>query len=250
MLRSLFFAFAALMLVACDGGSSSTDGGSDCPAPSCGLMCSDGLKRDADGCEICECNPTPDTRCSVDDDCVLAVDHADCCGCRSAYAATSIEGHACIRPVTEPPPPGCAPDSCTGEACRCSYPIRAACQSGACVALDDCPAGQVQELGACVAGCASHADCTIAADYGSCCGGCTPLTRATVDANPCYAERSSDSECSPGSCEGLGCASPALDCSTIGTAVCMADGTCQLGGASGECPAGSMEMGGVCVPTP
>jgi hypothetical protein len=169
-----------------------------------------------------------------------------------AYAATSIEGHSCIRESDLPAPAGCIRDpSCEGTACRCEFPLCAVCESGACVARADCPAGEVMELGGCVPGCASHADCTLAANYGSCCGGCEALTRATVAEDACYAERASESECSPspGACDGLGCPSPPLDCvMSGGDPVCMASGTCQLGGAGGTCPGGSMEMGGVCVP--
>jgi hypothetical protein len=249
MLRPLLTSILVSLVLACDGGGSSPD---DCPELTCGLMCPDGLARGADGCEVCVCNPTPDSSCTVDADCVLAVDYEDCCGCRSAYNASSIEGHSCIRAVNEPAPPGCVREDC-GAMCRCEFPIRAACESGTCTARTDCPMGEIMELGGCVPACTGHADCTVAADYGSCCGGCQPMTRATVDASPCLAERASDSECSPapGSCDGLGCPSPALDCvMSGGSAVCMADGTCQLGGAGGECPAGSMEMDGVCVPAP
>jgi hypothetical protein len=251
MIRLALIALAlTLSLAACPGGSTPAD----CPAPACALTCDDGLRRDADGCEICECNPTPDTACATDGDCVLAIRHADCCQCRAAYNAASIAGHACLRPIDEAEPPGCARgESCEGTACRCEFPIRAACEGGTCTARSDCPAGEVMELDACAPACAGHADCVLAADYGSCCGGCQALSLATVEAHACYAERAEESGCSPpfGACDGLGCPSPPLDCVASGSAaVCMADGTCQNAGPDGDCPVGSMDVGDVCVPTP
>jgi len=255
MLRVFLASLLLLPTLACGDDATPADGStSDCTPVTCEIACTDGFRRGADGCEICECNPTPDRACADDGDCVLTVDYEDCCGCATAYNASSIDGHSCVRPRGELVPPGCAPDpTCEGTACRCEYPYRAVCEAGSCEARSDCPPGEIMELGGCVQRCTTHTDCTLAADYGSCCGSCQTLTRATVDADPCLAERASDSECSPGpgACDGLGCASAPLDCLMFGeAAVCMADGTCNYGGAGGSCPGGSMEMGGVCVPTP
>jgi len=263
---SAFFLFVlALGLVAlpftaaCDDSSSPTPDGSttdtgmplECADISCGLMCEHGLRLGAAGCEICECNAAPDTTCAADTDCVLSVDWTDCCQCRTAYNQATLDGHSCIAEAGAPPPAGCVQDpSCDGAACRCSFALRTTCEAGTCVAHDDCAAGQVLDNLDCVAACTAHTDCTVAADYGNCCGGCNVMSRERMDGDPCLAERAADTECNPapGSCDGLGCPSPANDCSMFEQAVCMADGTCALGGADGACPGGSMEMGGVCVP--
>lgn len=245
---------ALVALVACgDSPSPTTDGSPplDCAPITCGLMCEDGLRRGAAGCEICECNTAPDRSCTADEDCVVSIDWTSCCQCRSAYNQATLDGNSCIAEAAAPAPLGCVQDpSCDGAACRCTNVLRAACEAGSCVTRDDCPAGQVQEYGGCATACSAHTDCTVAADYGSCCGGCTAMSRETVDGDPCLAERASESECqpAPGSCDGLGCPSPLNDCTMFESAVCMGDGTCAVGGADGACPGGSMEMDGVCIP--
>jgi hypothetical protein len=195
--------------------------------------------------------PDGSDRCTSDDDCALGVDHTDCCHCRRGFTTARVAGDLCVTPIGETAPAGCVDNpSCDATACRCANAVRVACESGACVGLDTCPAGEILVLGHCVPPCASHADCVLAADYGSCCGGCSAVHVAADAADPCLAVSQGESSCSPapGSCDGLGCPSPPTDCSASGSAVCLEDGTCAEGGAGGACPTGTHEMGGRCVP--
>lgn len=235
-----------------DGGGASDAGG--CVPVGCEIDCEHGLARGPDGCEICACAPAPDATCASADECVIARPTTGCCGCEQAYSRADVDADPCLVERREVPPAGCLPDpaACaTIDCAACDTVVRAICEAGTCAGSSECAAGQIVFGLTCIPACASHRDCTLAADYGVCCGGCAGLPRAFVEADACFAERQSESTCAPapGACDGLGCASPPLDCIASGAvAVCMSDGTCREGGLGGACPSGSHEDAGVCVP--
>lgn len=249
MMRTMIL---AVLLTGCGSGSHGGDGG--CEPVTCTLFCEHGFARGPDGCAVCSCAPAPDERCASDGDCAIARDVTGCCGCFDGHAAARVAAEPCLVARGETPTAACLPDPelcATVDCAACAQVVRAVCEAGACVGSDACAAGEVVFGGGCAPACASHADCTLAADYGVCCGGCTPAPVAFVEGDPCWAPRQSESSCAPapGACDGLGCPSPASDCTAFGgVAVCMADGTCELAGADGGCPPGSSETSGVCVP--
>jgi hypothetical protein len=216
---------------------------------SCGLLCEHGLATGPNGCDLCACYEPPDDSCAVDSECVLGVDYTDCCSCPAGYTPSRIAAEPCVVFHDEAPPAGCTRDpSCDGTACRCAPVLRAICQGGACIASETCAAGDVAHFGHCEPGCATHTDCVSAADYGSCCGSCEPHHAAFVAADRCFAETQAESQCSPGSCDGLGCPSPPTDCRTFGQAVvCMATGECSYADSGGGCPVGFHDVDSRCV---
>ncbi|MCB9593008.1 MAG: hypothetical protein H6719_09775 [Sandaracinaceae bacterium] len=234
-------------------GATGSDAG-PCGPFECTLDCEHGFTRDARGCEQCACNPPPVEACVDDTECVIARVATGCCSCERGYPRSRVDAEPCLVERGEAPPSGCLPDPevCAAVDCAACEPlVRAFCDVDTCSQASDCLAGDVEFRQRCVPACASHADCTLAADYGSCCGGCSATPRAYFDLDPCFRERASDTSCAPapGACDGLGCASPASDCTTFGgAAVCMADGSCREGGAGGACPAGSHDEASVCVP--
>ncbi|MGE0786057.1 MAG: hypothetical protein AB7S26_10240 [Sandaracinaceae bacterium] len=242
-------ALMLLGLVGCDAGGCPTL--DDCP-----IRCEFGQSRGADGCSICACNPAPDP-CASDGDCVLATPPG-CCACERAFTRGQVDRDVCLvaRGDESGTPPGCDPDPemCAAVDCAaCEAVVRATCVAGECVASSDCAVGDIPFEQRCVSGCTEHADCAVASRYdSSCCGGCSPVPRSVIETDACWAERRSESTCpgpAPGACDGLGCPSAPDDCAAFGgVAVCMEDGSCQLGGAGGECPGGTHEAGGVCAP--
>lgn len=224
-----------------------------CPPLPCTIDCEHGFVRGADGCPTCACNPPPIDTCAVDADCVLARPSTGCCGCEGGYARAQVDADPCLVERREPVPPGCRPDPelCARVDCAACEPVvRAFCDAGTCQTSGECAPGDVLYGLTCVPRCASHADCVMGADYGQCCGGCQAAPRGYLDADPCFAERRADSACAPapGSCDGLGCASPPEDCGAFGGAVvCMEDGTCRETGSDGACPPGTHDESGVCV---
>lgn len=227
------------------------DAGDICPALGCTVDCEFGQSRDENGCATCACNPAPDRSCTDEGSCVLAVDGAQCCRCFAGFPRALVDAQPCLVERLADAPAGCLPDVCDTALCgACEPVVRATCEAGTCSASSECADGQVQYERTCAPSCTSHADCTLAADYGSCCGSCRATHTALDAADECLAERLSDSSCEPppGSCDGLGCASPPFDCGDSGSAVCMADGLCREGGAGGACPTGTSDDNGVCVP--
>lgn len=262
------FALLSLILVGCgtsvvpggDGGG--TDSGPDaasvdagaCPPVPCTIDCEYGFARGPDGCERCACNPPPDESCVDDSGCVIARETTGCCSCERGYSRDRVNAEPCLVERGHAPPPGCLPDPercATVDCAACEPVVRAVCEADSCLQSSECVTGDVPFRFTCVAPCAAHSDCTIAANYAQCCGGCFAAPRGYVDADACVAERQSESSCAPapGACEGLGCASPPFECVGSGpTAVCMADGSCGEGGPGGSCPTGSHDEGSVCVP--
>ena len=228
-----------------------SDAAATCPPIRCEPVCEHGLARDADGCETCTCAPPPDDSCRFDEDCALGVDVSGCCGCETGVSAARLAAEPCLIGRGESPPAGCLPDPnrCASVRCAgCEAVVRAICLDGMCAASGECAEGQVPFERGCVAACGSHDDCTLAADYESCCGSCSAVPVSFVEADPCWAESQAASECAPsaGACDGLGCPSPPTDCSAFGgAAFCMADGSCRQ--TDGECPAGTSDRDGVCV---
>lgn len=229
------------------------DTGVDAPSCSpvtCALACEFGFLRGADGCELCECAPAPDESCVADSDCVLARDVTGCCGCEQAHARRRTDSETCLVERGGAAPAGCLPDPelCAVVDCAACEPVvRAFCDAGTCAASDECGVGDIVFRSECTPACAGHDECTLAADYGSCCGGCTAVPTAFADGDACWAERQGDSECSPGpgACDDLGCPSPPTDCVMFGgAAVCMDDGSCRQ---SDGCPTGFTDVDGVCV---
>ena len=185
--------------------------------------------------------PNPNESCATDADCVIAIDTVDCCNCTQAYTRARLEVDRCVVEASagvDSAPSDCMrPASCEGTQCRCAAPpVRAICQNNRCVSVGPC---------------SSHADCTTAADYESCCGGCEAYHVSVVMGDRCIATSQAESECAPpsGACDGLGCPSPPLDCSSFDNAVCMRDGTCREGGPGGTCPPGFDDVDGRCFST-
>ncbi|MEZ4339038.1 MAG: hypothetical protein R3B82_20665 [Sandaracinaceae bacterium] len=245
-----------------DGGATGTDASTDastgdagfaCVPVTCDLACMHGFRRGADGCEICVCNPPPVDTCAVDADCVIARVATGCCSCEFGYPVAQVEADPCLVTRYETPPPGCLPDPdfCAMVDCAaCEAAVRAYCDAGTCRSSGECALGEVQIGLECVPACTSHADCTLAADYGQCCGTCQAVPRGYLDLNECFAERQSDSACAPpaGACDDLGCPSPPSDCTAFsGSALCMDDGTCREGGSDAACPPGYHDESSVCV---
>lgn len=234
-----------------DGAADATADAATCAPVACTLACEFGFVRGPDGCELCECAPEPDASCTDDSDCVLARNVTGCCGCEQAHPRTRVDSETCLVERGEAPVAGCLPDPevCAVIDCAACEPVvRALCDGGTCAGSDTCGADDVVFRLGCVPRCGGHGDCTLAADYGSCCGGCSAVPTAFDEADACWAERQSDSDCAPapGSCDDLGCPSPATDCTLFGgRAMCMEDGSCRQ--TDGGCPTGFSDVGGVCV---
>ena len=240
---------AALGAVGCVGG------GGECEPVTCALFCEHGFATGPDGCEVCRCNPPPEATCTVDEDCVIGRDYSDCCACPRAFSNEQVDVDLCVAAIGRPVPPDCvpSPEMCTDAMCRCTAPVRATCVANRCLAVEDCLPGTVPVYARCVPACASHADCSVGANYGECCGGCGAHHVSLIAGDMCLAERASESSCwpAPSACDGLGCASPPDDCvATSDGAVCLEDGSCTLAGPGGSCPTGTSDDGSRCLLDP
>lgn len=110
-----------------DDGSTSppaTDGGSvECPALACRMDCGPaGLKSDANGCNLCECNAP--IACMQDSECPSGAvcDTANYCetppGCAEGATCPAVCYGRCVAPG-RPPPTGCLDDSQCPTDSRC-----------------------------------------------------------------------------------------------------------------------------------
>lgn len=89
------------------------------------------------GCNWNDC-VAPAAECETADDCVIATDLSNCCGCADAYSWSEVNADSCLVP--DQSDPGLRPEPCP-ESCAeycdvdCAYPAGVECAGGQCVAV-------------------------------------------------------------------------------------------------------------------
>jgi hypothetical protein len=80
--------------------------------------------------------------CSVNEDCVLAIDYEStlgaCCNCKTVASRATTEHAECIVAASDPKPQGCEPspaNACATVSCpaTCTAPVNLRCEMGRCL---------------------------------------------------------------------------------------------------------------------
>jgi len=213
-------------LMACDD-----QGGVECTAvegqPSA-ETCGDLVDADCDGLLSNGCG------CGSDADCELCNEAQGLCSWYCESSADCASGQYCNDA-------GVCTNGCTSDS-QCP----GACEEGRCVACDesaDCPAGLSCSQGACVALCASDADCSNGllcdTEAGSCvaCFQDSDCGQGSCREGQCVVGCQNDGDCAPGVCDETAghcvtctadadCGSGRCDVATQACVGCLADGDC------------------------
>ena len=111
-------------LIACLGPTTSTDAGPHCSGVVCAIYCAYGHQRDANGCEICACNPAPDAGLSTSCGPNTCGANEECCNPSCGFCVP--KGGACSKQACAGPDAGprCPPLNCP-QVCAWGYQIGA-----------------------------------------------------------------------------------------------------------------------------
>ncbi len=210
---------AVCALILCGGGYQVVDGKTTCaccdtcPPVVCAIACAHGFKKDAAGCNVCQCEDPPPA----------------CQGPNPKGCATGgcPAGQKCDLNA------GCGPSACSCDAATGGWICTADCGGGTCVpdpqACGDktCPTGQV----------CCNASCGICTPPG---GACIQIAcdNRTPASGQCVRNSNdsctSDSDCKPGGCGGELCYNPAVS-GGISTCDCVQAPAVSCGCVAGKC---------------